>query len=87
VVSDIYSKDYWGKMSNYNEKNNMYTVTNLWESPLMLVTQTVGDIMKLNRQVTMPGVDQLGYRNQDVLDYKETQTVAELEDKPLWRRY
>jgi hypothetical protein len=83
VVSDIYSKDYWGKMSNYHEKNNMYTITNLWESPLMLVTQTVGDIMKLNRQVTMPGVDQLGYKNQDVLDYKETQTVAELEDKPF----
>jgi hypothetical protein len=70
-------------MSDYNEKHNMYTVTNLWESPLMLVTQTVGDIMKLNRQVTMPGVDQLGYKNQDVLDYKETQTVAELEDKPF----
>jgi hypothetical protein len=83
VVSDIYSKEYWGKMSDYNEKHNMYTVTNLWESPLMLVTQTVGDIMKLNRQVTMPGVDQLGYKNQDVLDYKETQTVAELEDKPF----
>ncbi|HEX8547717.1 MAG TPA: glycosyl hydrolase [Cytophagaceae bacterium] len=83
VVSDIYSKDYWGAMSNYNEKNDMYTITNLWESPLMLVTQTVGDLMKLNRQVTMPGVDQLGYRNQDVLDYKETQTVVELEDKPF----
>jgi hypothetical protein len=83
VVSDIYSKDYWGKMSDYNEKHGMYTVTNLWESPLMLVTQTVGNIMRLNRQVTMPGVDQLGYRNQDVLDYKETQTVVELEDKPF----
>jgi hypothetical protein len=83
VVSDIYSKDYWGKMSAYNEKHSMYTVTNLWESPLMLVAQTVGDIMKLNRYVTMPGVDQLGYKNQDVLDYKETQTVSELEDKPL----
>ncbi|HEX8548164.1 MAG TPA: glycosyl hydrolase [Cytophagaceae bacterium] len=83
VVSDIYSKDYWGKMSDYNEKNKMYTITNLWESPLTLVTQTVGDLMKLNRRVTMPGVDQLGYKNQDVLDYKETQTVAELEDKPF----
>jgi UDP-N-acetylglucosamine transferase subunit ALG13 len=39
--------------------------------------------MKLNRQVTMPGVDQLGFKNQNVLDYKETQTVSELEDKPF----
>ncbi|HEX8547997.1 MAG TPA: glycosyl hydrolase, partial [Cytophagaceae bacterium] len=83
VVSEIYSKDFWGKLSNYLENKNMYLISNLWEENNMMIAQAVGDLMRVNRQVSMPGIDLLFMRALDVHDFKETQSVAEFEQKPF----
>jgi hypothetical protein len=83
VVSDVYSKQYLGRLSNWLEDRNMYCISNLWEEDLMLQTRAVGDFMRAQRAVTMPGNDCLQMKSQQVHDFKETQSVCEFEDKPF----
>jgi len=83
VVSDVYSKQYLGRLSNWLEERNMYCISNLWEEDLMLQTRAVGDFMRAQRSVSMPGNDCLQMKSQQVHDFKETQSVCEFEDKPF----
>ncbi|NLP09517.1 hypothetical protein GX408_03865 [bacterium] len=82
VVSDIYEKHYIGRMSDWLAKKGMYCISNLWEESLMLQTRAVGDFMRMQRSVTMPGTDCLEMKSQQVHDFKETQSVCEFEDRP-----
>ncbi len=83
VVSDIYCTQFLGRLSNWLEERDMYYITNLWEESLMLITQAVGDLMRAQRAVTMPGNDAIDMRSQNVHDFKETQSVCEFEDRPF----
>ncbi|MBL7111057.1 MAG: hypothetical protein ISS19_03865 [Bacteroidales bacterium] len=83
VVSDIYCTHFIGRLSDWLEERDMFCITNLWEESLMLITRAVGDLMKAQRQVTMPGTDAVGMRSQRVHDFKETQSVCEFEDRPF----
>lgn len=83
VVSDIYSENFMGRLSDWLEKRDMYYITNLWEESLMRVAGYVGDLMLCQRRVTMPGNDAIGMRGQNVHDFKETQSVCEFEGKPF----
>ena len=85
VVSDVYSKQYLGRLSDWLEERQMYCISNLWEEDLMLQTRAVGDFMRAQRHVTMPGNDCLQMKSQQVHDFKETQSVCAFEDKPFMR--
>lgn len=82
VVSDIYEKQFIGRMSDWLAEKGMYCISNLWEESLMFQTRAVGDFMRMQRSVTMPGTDCLEMKSQRVHDFKETQSVCEFEDRP-----
>jgi len=83
VVSDIYCTHFLGRLSNWLEKRDMFYITNLWEESLQLITQAVGDLMRAQRSVSMPGNDAIDMRSQNAHDFKETQSVCEFEDRPF----
>ncbi len=83
VISDIYSSQYLGRLSDWLSDHDMYYISNLWEESLLLQTQSVGDFMRAQREVTMPGNDCLLMYSQNVHDFKETQSVCEFEDRPF----
>jgi len=83
VVSDVYNKCYFEPLVNWLKQYNMYYISNLWEESLLLQTAAMGDFMRVTRTATMPGTDCLLMKSQDVHDFKEVQTVAELEDRPF----
>jgi len=83
VVSDIYCNHFIGHLSNWLDERDMYYITNLWEESLMLITKSVGDLMRAQRSVTIPGNDAIDMRSQSVHDFKETQSVCEFEDRPF----
>ncbi|TFG45978.1 MAG: hypothetical protein E4H40_07740, partial [Candidatus Brocadiia bacterium] len=83
VISDVYSAQYLGRLSDWLEKRGMYYISNLWEEDLMLQTRAVGDLMRAQRAVTMPGNDCLEMKSQQVHDFKEIQSVCEFEDRPF----
>jgi hypothetical protein len=83
VVSEIYCNDFLGRLSNWLEERDMFYITNLWEESLQLITQAVGDLMRAQRAVSMPGNDAIDMRSQNVHDFKETQSVCEFEDRPF----
>lgn len=83
VVSDVYNECYFTPLVSWLKKRNMYYISNLWEESLQLQTAGVSDLMRTTRTVTMPGTDCLDMTSQEVHDFKEVQTVAELEDRPF----
>ncbi len=83
VVSDIYSTQFLGRLSNWLNDRDMYYISNLWEEDLMLQTRAVGDFMRSQRAVSLPGNDCLQMKSQQVHDFKETQSVCEFEDRPF----
>ncbi len=83
VVSDIYSSQFLGRLNDWLLDRDMYYISNLWEESLLLQTQAVGDFMRAQREVTMPGNDCLLMYSQNVHDFKETQSVCEFEDRPF----
>ena len=83
VVSDVYNECYFIPLVSWLEERNMYYISNLWEESLQLQTAGAGDVMRTTRLVTMPGNDCLMMVSQEVHDFKEIQTVAELEDRPF----
>ena len=83
VVSDVYTNQYLGRLSTWLGERNMYCISNLWEETLMLQTRAVGDFMRAQRAVSMPGNDCQQMKSQQVHDFKETQSVCEFEDKPF----
>jgi len=83
VVSDVYTKQFLGRLSDWLAERGMYCISNLWEESLMLQTRAVGDFMRAQRAVSMPGNDCLQMKSQQVHDFKETQSVCEFEDRPF----
>ncbi len=83
VVSDIYCTHFLGKLNKWLEQRDMFYITNLWEESLQLITQAVGDLMRAQRSVSMPGNDAIDMRSQNAHDFKETQSVCEFEDRPF----
>jgi hypothetical protein len=83
VVSDVYNECYFEPLVGWLKERNMYYISNLWEESLQLQTSAVGDLMRTTRCVTMPGNDCLEMKSQEVHDFKEVQSVAEFEDRPL----
>jgi len=83
AISDVYNNCYFEPLVDWLNKYNMYYISNLWEESLFWQTQAMGDFMRVTRTATMPGTDCLLMKSQDVHDFKEVQTIAELEDRPL----
>ncbi|OOQ58769.1 hypothetical protein BC343_08940 [Mucilaginibacter pedocola] len=83
TVTDVYNECYFKPIAGWLSSKNMYYISNLWEESLQLQAGAVGDFMRITRTATMPGTDCLLMKSQDVHDFKETQTVAEFEDRPF----
>lgn len=83
LITDVYDKSYFKPINNWLDQRGMYYISNLWEESLQLQAGAVGDFMQITRTASMPGTDCLVMKSQDVHDFKETQTVAELEDRPF----
>ncbi|MEN6324333.1 MAG: glycosyl hydrolase [Proteiniphilum sp.] len=82
VVSNVYKECFEEPVVNWLEQRNMYYISNLWEG-LLAQPKSVGDFMLMQRTATMPGNDCLQMSSQNVRDFKETQSVAEFEDRPF----
>lgn len=82
VVSNVYKECFMGPVVDWLEQRNMYYISNLWEG-LLAQPNSVGDFMLMQRTATMPGNDCLQMSSQKVRDFKETQSVAEFEDRPF----
>lgn len=83
VVSEVYLECFFKPVVEWLKQHDMYYISNLWESSLQQQAKTVGDYMRITREVTMPGNDCLQMTSQNVHDFKETQSVAEFEDRPF----
>ena len=83
VVSEVYTNQFLGRVNDWLGEQNMYYISNLWEESLMLQTRAVGDFMRAQRRVTLPGNDCLQMKSQQVHDFKETQSVCEFENRPF----
>ena len=83
VVTDVYIRCYFNPVVKWLQEHNMYYISNLWEESIQWQAQAMGDFMRVTRVATMPGTDCLEMRSQDVHDFKEVGTVAELEDRPF----
>lgn len=83
VVSEVYTHQFLGRLNDWLEQRGMYYISNLWEETLMLQTRAVGDFMRAQRAVSMPGTDCLELKSQQVHDFKETQSVCEFADRPF----
>jgi hypothetical protein len=83
AVSDVYNKCYFEPLVGWLNKYNMYYISNLWEESLLWQTMAMGDFMRVTRTANMPGTDCLLMKSQDVHDFKEVQTISELEDRPF----
>ncbi|MBV5349355.1 hypothetical protein JZU61_06880 [bacterium] len=83
AISDVYNKSFFVPLVDWLSKHNMYYISNLWEESLLLQATAMGDFMRVTRTATMPGTDCLMMRSQDVHDFKEVQTISELEDRPF----
>jgi len=83
VLSDVYNKCYFMPLVDWLSQHNMYYISNLWEESLLFQAAAMGDFMRVTRTATMPGTDCLLMKSQDVHDFKEVQTISELEDRPF----
>ena len=83
TVSEVYSNQFLKRLNDWLAERNMYYISNLWEETLMLQTRAVGDFMRAQRSVSLPGNDCLQMKSQQVHDFKETQSVCEFEDRPF----
>lgn len=81
VVSDIYADGFFGQISRWVEQHNLYVTSHVWEETLQLQAEAVGDFFKFQRAITMPGTDSLVSKPLEVLEFKETQSVAEFEGR------
>ncbi len=78
VVSDLYAEAL-GAVSKWHERRGMYCTVHFWEEGLSPQAQAVGDHFKVLRAYTMPGQDCLGLKALHIHDFKEPQSVAELD--------
>ncbi len=83
LITDVYDQSFFKPINNWLKAKNMYYISNLWEESLQLQAGAVGDFMRITRTASMPGTDCLVMKSQDVHDFKETQSVAEFEDRPF----
>ncbi len=83
MVSQAYIDCFFQPVVDWLDKRDMYVISNLWEESLQTQTSMVGDLMRITRQIPMPGNDCLVMKSQQVHDFKEVQSVAEFEDRPF----
>lgn len=83
MVSEAYINCFFEPLVDWLGNRNMYAISNLWEESLQTQTSMVGDLMRITRQIPMPGNDCLLMKSQKVHDFKEVQSVAEFEDRPF----
>ena len=81
AVSKIYCEGFFAKLTRWTESKGMYLTAHVWEESLMLQTEAVGDFMRFQRSITMPGTDSLVTKPLEVVEFKETQSVSEFENK------
>ena len=80
TVSDLYSS-YFGEVSDYLQKHDMYYISNFWEESLQWISSGVGDLMKMQRRFSMPGTDALTLKIFDPHDLAESHSVAAFEGR------
>jgi len=79
LVSDLYAGNF-RQITDWHEKQGMYTTAHVWEEGLPPQVNCVGDHLKILRALTMPGQDCLGLKALRVHDFKEPQSVSEFEN-------
>jgi hypothetical protein len=78
LVSDIYAETFRA-VTDWHEKRGMSTTAHFWEEGIQPQVNAVGDHLKMLRTLTMAGQDCLGRKPLRVHDFKEIESVAELE--------
>ena len=80
AVSDIYTS-FFVETNRWLAERGLYFISNLWEETLMWQASAVGDFFKTQRAFSLPGTDCLGLSVLKPHDFKETQSVAEFENR------
>jgi hypothetical protein len=81
AIAEIYCDGFFGKLSRWAESKGLYLTSHVWEESLLLQAEAVSDFMRYQRAITMPGTDSLVTKPLEVLEFKETQSVSEFENK------
>jgi hypothetical protein len=84
VVSDLYTERFWGEVTDWWEERGVTRTGHTWEESLQRITAWVGDLMRIQRRLTLPGVDSLQDWALSPRDQKETESVAHFEDRQYW---
>lgn len=81
AASQVYSRDWFGAVSDWLSRRNMACSLQVNEGDLRSVAYTVGDYFAAQRACTLPGNDALFDSVLAVRDFKEAASVAEFEGR------
>ena len=81
TVSDIYSREFFGRINRWCADLGMSCTMHVWEESLQLQAEAVGDYFKVMRAMSMPGTDSLIRKPLECWEFKETQSVSEFEGR------
>jgi len=80
-VSEVYSNGFFKKLSEWYEKHNMYFTGHTWEENLYGQAIQTGDFFRVMKNFTMIGNDSLRLECYSPRDFREAQTISQLEKK------
>ena len=81
VLAELYAKNYWGQVSQWLAERRVMLTGHEWEETLL---GGIGDLMRIQRHMPMPGIDSLWERGRSPRDFKETASVAHFLKRPFW---
>ena len=81
VLAELYAVNYWGQVSQWLAERRVLLTGHEWEETLL---HGVGDLMRIQRHMAMPGIDSLWERGRSPRDFKETASVAHFLKRPFW---
>jgi len=81
VLAELYAVNYWGQVSGWLAERRVLLTGHEWEETLL---HGIGDLMRIQRHMTMPGIDSLWERGRSCRDFKETASAAHFLNRPFW---
>jgi hypothetical protein len=81
VLAELYAVNYWDQVSQWLGERQVLLTGHEWEETLLHGT---GDLMRIQRHMTVPGIDSLWERGRSCRDFKETASVAHFLQRPFW---
>ena len=81
VLAELYAVNYWGQVSRWLSERKVLLTGHEWEETLL---GGIGDLMRTQRHMSMPGIDSLWEWGRSPRHFKETASVAHFLGRPFW---